>query len=394
MKKIFYRIYLVIKNLMFCGLFLTLIIGFLAYISPAFRNYEDGATESVLSTFYEEDKDSADVVFVGSSALYRFIAPTQLYDKYGIVSLNYASPAMDVNAMPGLIDEIIDYQHPKVIVLEMRNYVNNCKNQIENIEYTENEKLERESYFRKLINNMPLSFNRMKVIHDTVTNTFEQDEYEWQFEYSTTHHNWKNLSFSDLMEFVEAKSEFELVTHPDPDSLYKGEYYKGTIATRSIFSNPSVDFTNYEERKEITGEWRDTLMRIVKKAKTCGTEVLFFTSPYPIDAERAAYENSMGDILKSEGLNFLNGNKLIKKMNINFSTDFYDDKHTNINGMVKVTDYVGQYLIDTYGLKESDLSDEQRESWDYATEKWIAEVREPGLEKVRKYALKLQESES
>lgn len=385
MTKISYKIYLVIKNLICCCLFIGIILATLAFLAPVFRNEEEQPNESVLATFYEQDKDSADVVFIGSSALYRFIAPTQMYDKYGITCLNYASAAMDVNAMAGLIDEVIDYQHPEVVVLEMRNYVNNCENRVQGIEYTEKELLAKESFFRKLINNMPVSFNRAKVIHDTVTGSLEQDDFDWQFEYMSTHFNWKNLKLRDIIEYMKARRESELIVREDPESTYKGADYKGTIGVKSIQPNQAVDFTNYEERSEITGEWRDVLMKIIKKAKKCGTEVLFFTSPYPIDATKASYENSMGDILEQEGMNFLNCNKLIDEIGIDFSYDFYDDKHTNVNGMVKVTNYVGQYLIDKYDLKKSELTDEQKKDWDTATDKWIKEIREPGIQKVKDY---------
>ena len=59
--------------------------------------------------------------------------------------------------------------------------------------------------------------------------------------------------------------------------------------------------------------------------------------------------------------------------------------------MVKVTNYLGKYLADKYNLEKTKLTAEQQAEWEIASEKWITEVREPGLKKISDYVAKQKE---
>lgn len=394
MKRFLYKSYILIKNLILSVLFMAILLNILIFFVPLFKEDTEKANYGVLNTFYNEEKDSADVVFVGSSALYRYVSTVQLYEKYGFTSLNYCSAAMDIHTTAGVIDEIIDYQNPKVIVIEMRNYINNCDNYMKNLGYTDTQLLQKEFFFKSMIKNIPLSFNRAKIIHDTV-DSLQQDEFEWQFEYYNSHNQWKNLKLKDVKNFFKWRLKPDNVMYDVQENLtYKGEEYKGTIGVKRIRPQKSSDYSNYEKREKISGEWLDVLMNICEKAKTCGTEILFITTPYPIDKQSVAYENTMGDILSEQGLNYINFNRLYKELNINFSTDFYDNKHTNIGGMVKFSNYIGKYLVKNYGIEKTKLTAEQKAEWDKATEKWIKNERTPALEKINSYVSKLNENDN
>lgn len=393
MKRFLYKFYLLIKNLILSILFFAILLNMLVFFAPLFKEDSEKANYGVMNTFYNEEKDSADVVFVGSSACYRYVSTVQLYDKYGFTSLNYCSAAMDIHTTAGVIDEIIDTQHPKVIVIEMRNYINNCEEYMSGTGFTDYQLLQKQFFFKTMIKNMPISANRAKIIHDTV-DSLEQNEFEWQFDYYNSHSAWKNLKLKDVKNFLKWRANPDNVLYDVQENLtYKGADYKGTIGVKKIRPQKSNDYSNYEERKEISGEWLEVLNNICEKAKTCSTEILFITTPYPIDEQDVAYENTMGDIFKEQGLNYINFNKLYKELNLDFSTDFYDNKHTNIGGMVKFSNYIGNYLKENYDLKETPLSPKQKKEWDTATKLWIENEREPGLEKIKNYVPKSKKAE-
>lgn len=420
-KAVLKRLYPIFKNLILSILFLSIIVNVLVFYMPLFRDEEQKTVESTLTQFYEEEKDIADIVFVGSSALYRFVAPTQIYKVHGVVALNYAAGALDIKPTCAIIDDIIDYQPPKVIAIEMRNYVNNAEEYMSGKGHTDFQMMEKYSYFDKFINSVPYSLNRMKMIQDTVPTTLEKsakDVLGYQFEYFTTHHNWKNLTFKDFVSYtkerlnstspfhyqdqvkmikkyynneltsqpltteIDENGEEKIVPYEFP--VYKGSDYKGTIAVSKFVYQRPVDYTHYEKRNEISGYWLDTLEDIMAKAKSCGTQVVFFTSPHLLTETEMAYENTMGDILKENGLDFISGNKLVHEMGINFEEDYYDDMHVNVRGMVKFTDYISNYLIKNYNIEKTELTESQKAEWDTASQKWIEEVRDPGIEKVEK----------
>lgn len=395
MKTISKKIYIIVKNLFLSVLFIGIILKTLTFYAPMFRFEEDAISSGNLQTFYAQDKDSIDVAFVGSSALYRFISPTEIYKNYGYTSANYATANMSAFCMPGVIDELLDHQSPKVIVIEIRNYVNNVETEMKGGKYTKKELLEKESMFNRLVNNMPPSLNRMKVIHDTVPNMLDkkglkQNEFDWQFEYPKTHTNWKTLSFSDVFEYTERNLSSEK-TVDDFDGAYYGVNYKGTVAKSDVEYFEDRDFSDYNEKSEISGYWLDVMQKVVDKAKSCETKVMFLTTPYPQEAKKVAYENFLSDYFAEQGVDFLNCNRLYKEIGIDFSTDFYDEGHANTSGMVKVTNYLGKYLADKYNLKKTKLTAEQQAEWEIASEKWITEVREPGLKKISDYVANQKE---
>ena len=41
-------------------------------------------------------------------------------------------------------------------------------------------------------------------------------------------------------------------------------------------------------------------------------------------------------------------------------------------------------MIDKYDIEKSEITDEQKAEWDLTSEKWISEVKEPGIENVNK----------
>ena len=166
--------------------------------------------------------------------------------------------------------------------------------------------------------------------------------------------------------------------------VYKGTDYKTTIAVSTYAYQEPVDYSDYEERKEINGYWLKMLKKIMKKASSSGTEVVFFTSPHLLTETEMAYENTMSDILAENGFDFICGNKLMKQIGLDFRYDFYDDMHVNIKGMIKFTDYISDYLIKNYDIKKSELTKSQKAEWDTACEKWISEVKEPGIKNVEK----------
>lgn len=414
-------LYSFFKKLIFCVLFLGIIINVLSFYMPLFRDEEQKAEKSVLTDFYEEDKDIANIVFVGSSAVYRFIAPTQIYSNTGVVTLNYAAGALDIAPTCAIIDEVIDYQHPDLIVVEMRNYVNNCEEYMNGKGHSDFQMTEKWGSFDKFINSVPNSVNKFRMINDTVLTTMRKnldDVLAYQFEYFTTHTNWKDLSLNDTLNYTEERFEDEVyIAYQDQEKMeelyyqnklsskplkteinengkevvvpyeapvYKGTDYKTTIGISSHVYQKPVDYTNYEKRNEISGEWLKMLERIMKKAKTCGTKVVFMTSPHLLTETEMAYENTMADILKENGFDFICGNKLMHEIGLDFEEDFYDDMHVNIRGMVKFTDYVSNYLIKTYNIEAQSLNKTQEAEWKIATQKWIEEVRDPGIKSVEK----------
>jgi len=387
MKKNFIKINSLIKRIVSCGMLSAVMFSNIVSNAPQLLKDNVTPTSSVISTFYTEPKDSADVVFLGSSTVYRYIGTTQLYSKYGITALNYATPALDFNAVPGLLQEVIDHQHPKLIVIEIRTYINNCDNFVEGVKYKSREMMFRNQYFEKLVQSMPNSKNRAKVANDVAVKSFGYDPVKWQHEH--LYSNYKNIkkfeSKSWKKKYENYKEKFPKEYEFKDLESYNGDRYKGTVASLKIKSIKKNDFSKYTKKNKIKGAWLDTLNDAITAAKECGTEVMFLSTPYYVSKKNIRYENAAGSIITKNGFKYLNLNKYYKEIGLDFSRDFYEGIHTNISGMVKVTNYVGKYIVKNYKLGKTKLSKSEKKSWQNATNLWIKEVRTPGLKKVKSF---------
>ena len=380
MKNLMKKVYLVLKNVVCVVLFFAILINIMAFWAPLFRYEEDHLTTGAFTGFYAEDENSLDIVFIGASSVYRYMAPTLLYEKYGITSMNFASASMPTESMSGLIDEVIDKQSPKLIVLEVRDFIKWVDRYEKGVKSTDEEWLvANESYINRIVDNMPPSKNRAKVVHDTIKPLLNKNEFDWQFEYYRTHNNWKDLKISDVVNYAfdKIKGKKEIV---NIDGKYLYGDYKGTSTMKYIKHCKEVDYKDYDKVEKIPDKYMGVMDALVEKAKTCGTDVLFLTTPYPEPAKKAAYENYLAQYYKEKGVDYLNCNKLYDEIGIDFEWDFYDAKHTNIRGAIKVTNYVGDYMVKKYNLKPTKLTKSQKAEWDTALEKWNEEVRVPGLE--------------
>ena len=379
------KILKIVKTVVCTVLFLTILASSLLFFMPLFRYDEDVISSGNMAMFYAQDKDTIDVAFVGSSALYRFISPTEMYQNYGVTSMNFATANMNIYAMPGVIEELVKYQHPKVIVIEIRNYINNAEREMHGGEYSKEELAKKESMFNRLVNNMPVSLTRAKIIKDTVPEMLGQSTLEWNIEYLKTHTNWKNIKGADIKYFLSRYVKREV---QDYDGEYYGADYKGTVARHWVYYNEDRDFSDFDTVSEISGKWLEKLQKTVDAAKECGTNVMFLTTPYPTKETKVSYENFVEKYLTEQGVHYLNCNRRYDEIGIDFSSDFYDDEHSNTQGIVKVTNYLAKHIIDYYKLEKTELTEAQAKDWQTASDKWVKEVREPGLKKVKEYVAK------
>lgn len=377
------KVYLIIKNIVLCGLFFAILINILTFLAPIYRYEEDYLSTGTLDTFYAQDEGTLDVVCIGASSAYRFFAAPVLYKEHGITLMNYATAGMPAESMSGVIKEVAQKQSPKLIVVELRDYIKWLDREGDEAYFNDTWYNTRESFLNRLVNNMPSSLNRAKIIHDTVPTVLEQNEFEWQFEYYKTHYNWKNLDFYDYKEYVKSKLSGKKEVR-NINGKYKYGAYNGACTVSSVTYNAPVDNSNNNEIKEIDEKNLKTLENLVKAAKSCGTKVLFITTPYPEESQRVGYENYIEKYLSNEGLDFLNCNKLYKEIGIDFSSDFYDEKHVNTKGAFKFSNYFGDYIVKKYKIEKTLLNENQQKLWQTSSDLWYKEVYEPGVEKINK----------
>ena len=75
-------------------------------------------TTATFVGFYEMERDTVDVLFLGSSHAAAAFSPQELYDGYGITSYNLGSEQQNLLITYYWLKEALRYQSPKVVVLD------------------------------------------------------------------------------------------------------------------------------------------------------------------------------------------------------------------------------------------------------------------------------------
>ena len=114
-------VFKIVKNTVFSILFLAIIFQSIVQLGYFYRDKDQNI--DTITGYYEQDKNSLDAVFVGSSSMYRFYISPQAWKENGFTSFTYSSAAMPFEATPYVLQEVNRTQKPKVVVIDTRNFV-------------------------------------------------------------------------------------------------------------------------------------------------------------------------------------------------------------------------------------------------------------------------------
>ena len=77
-----------------------------------------------INGFYEEEKDSLDVVFLGASEVYSDFSPCHAYNYAGVTSYLFATQANSILSYKSALKNILERQKNTLVVIELNGAVN------------------------------------------------------------------------------------------------------------------------------------------------------------------------------------------------------------------------------------------------------------------------------
>ena len=289
-----------------------------------------------LFMYKTEEKNTIDVLFLGSSHSYHAFLPMALWRDYGISSYNLATSQQPISGAYYALEQALKTQKPKVVVLELYGAYYNA-------------------YFKKLkmlhacTDFIPFGKLKLEMWRDLLRDNMSfTEQLEFLFPITLYHTRWEELE----------KNDFSLGR-----SFYKG-------------GNPGYTFKAVKkaapdlEIEEVSYQITDYLDRIAQCCRKNGAELLFCFTPiadfkgYKVITERVNSAISYGEKLGIPTIRFTD---VQDEIGLNYETDFYDETHLNMLGAEKCTGYIGQYLRDNYNL-----SDHREEA---AYEKWNQDLK-------------------
>lgn len=320
------KIKITLKIIAFITIFALLFTGATSILlKPDFMNYHN------FGGFYEEPENSLDAVYIGSSNCFTFWNSLLAWGNYGISVYPYAGNSVLFFASEYYIREARKTQPDAVFIVNI-NSVTDGGIPVDSM--------------RNMIDCMPFSFNKLKMIHDMmeIGDFSFADSLEYYFPMIRFHSRWKELKSSDV----------ELPLNGLKGSPIFDEYLK-----------VGVDITdNYvltEKEGVLAEKLLDSAKRLLDYCDEEQVKVVFVTVP------QAKYEdfrverfNGLNAYIESRGYPVLELLSDPEEMGLDLKADFYNTAHTNIHGSAKFTQYVANYLIENYGFTD------KRQDPDYA----------------------------
>lgn len=313
----------------------------------------DTRVKVAFEQFYKQKNNSIDVVMIGSSALYRDYVSIESYNSFGFTSYSLATMSQPFNSVKYLIEETKKTQNPSLFVIEIRQLVNSIIREKSNAEKNEEAVNEMKRF---LVNCMPFSYNRYKLVKEILPD----DIFYSYFDFIRNHSKWSSMSFSNFYKHL-----FTGITYKN----YIDMKCPNVITTCESFEQENC---NTIETLELTKNSLSILEDLLSYLKQNKINALFISTPYHQSEKYRIAENSVEKYLSENGFNYLNCNKKYDEIGLDFSTDFYDERHANVLGALKITDFIGNYIITNYSVNQSH-SQSVADDWNEAYSLWNSE---------------------
>lgn len=329
-----------------CILFLAILAVCLIYVNKVLiaKNYfnERWPSTTTAQQFYKMEKNTVDVLFLGSSHSVSGFNPQVLYDTYGIRSYNLGTPQQNLLVSYYWLMEALRYQKPKAVVLECTFLY----------EYTDEPLNSKEAFIRSAMDFMRIGDVKRDAIKAICQVDENQSELSYYLPNIRYHSRWTELGEEDF--------DFRaLEEHPG----IKGFSALNSVISKSVFSSFEVDDT--VEGAEPLPVMYDYFKKITELCEQTGIDLVLVVTPCK-EASVAKY-NAISHYAKSKGLIYVD---FLEKSTTEASgfvleEDLADSTHCNYKGAEKVTKYIGEILSKQLHIEAKEDAQWSHENSDY-----------------------------
>ena len=289
---------------------------------------------STYEQFYEMEKNSVDVIFLGSSVVENAFIPQTMYDTYGIRSYNLGSEQQSILLSWWWLNEALKYQSPKVVVLDSRFlFPIHEENPINTVE----------TLTRKCIDPMRFSANKIKAVHDICTRDPSQNELSYYLTNIRYHDRWTELAPEDI-----------------DKTAYRPAQLKGYGISTLAAAGEWVPFVpqDTDAREEVDPLMKEYLDKIKDLLAERGIKLILISLPG--DDFTEAMQNTVAEYAEQTGTDYYNFNRedIINAIGAELPAENVLI-HMNLQGAAKTSNWFGGVLSEQYGVPS--VSDSQWE---------------------------------
>lgn len=299
----------------------------LCFISNLFKTKAE--TYYNIKDIYNLKKDSIEIMNFGNSHVYSAINTTIINDELQVDSYTYSTAAVTIELIRYQIEEMLKHQNPELITIEVSCFQEN---------YGEKEKT---AAMHKTFDYMRFNKNKINGINYNYNiSDLNNGKLEYYLPLIIYHLKWKELNLKNVS------------FNPSDTFPYYGYIPRYNVLASDelapITSSPESSF----KQLKLPEHKVDILNEIVAICKENDTEILFVLLPYYVtetefDAYPLRYYSAVCEYAQNNNIKILNYFTLIDELHLDYC-DFNDVNHTNINGAKKISEYLANYIADSY----------------------------------------------
>ena len=264
--------------------------------------------------YLQEEPDSHDILFFGSSLVYCDVIPAILWEETGLTAYVMAGPEQTIPTSYYYAKEAFRTQSPRLVVQEVTSMFYP--------QFT--------NYSKANVGYMPFGASRLEA-------TFAAAEPELRFgllfPLYNYHYRWQEVTREDILHHLET-----------PRSLTAG-YTKLT----GVCPPPSVGDQNYTADSDNYRRNVTYLEKLQALCKENGTELLLYVAPSGGRIPAEAFTTLQQDADRL-GLTLVDFNADWDTMGLDHNTDWFDRLHFNMRGAEKFSCRLAQALTDLYHM--------------------------------------------
>ena len=296
-----------------------------------------------IEAFYEEEENSLDVVFMGASEVTAGYAPGYAYEQYGFTSYMYAIDANRGSLYLPQLKEILKHQNPEILFVDLYGFL-----------HADDEYLSDEVRLRIFTESVPFSANK----YQTVMNHPTKHKLSYFFPL-IMYHGDPSIAYGRLLD------TYRTLTKDAKPSPLKGAMTKTVVYTGEGTHGAEYDPATHK----LTNRSKEILVEFLEYCKSRNLNVVFTNFPrYLADENQHTLMfllNQAAPIVAQYGYPLLNLQKEADAIGIDTSHDYYNVHHLNIYGQIKLTDYLGNLIVNEYGLTPRPQSESNKLEWEH-----------------------------
>ena len=304
-------------------------------------------SSGIIKEFYQQKKDTVDVLFFGSSHSYRSIMPMELWKDAGISAMNLGTSSQPFVATYYLMKDSLRRQSPKVVVLELYGS-----------QYEEDYGAGNISLFQSAVNFIPLNLTKLELWWNQIRKDFSwKEQVEFLFPLTGFHMRWDVLT--------------------DTDYFYSAAYLQGGHPSEKLEKQvPGKVVTECKDLNETTEKYLKKMIDLCEKKQV---PLIVFAAPMAAEFDR--YENSCARInaaceyAEKRGVTVFRMSEVAESMDLDHTEDFYNSSHLNLFGALKLTKWFETYLTGHYEFQDH-RKDPRYHNWEDALPRYEETVRQ------------------